>query len=98
MYFVLEGIERKSGEYNGNKYDNYQLYLSETLDAENSTNGIGKRFFSPSKSKVKVAQAKNVFGVPVDESYLADFIGEPIEVNFNQYGNIDKVNFGISTD
>lgn len=88
MKVKFMGYVRKSGEYQGKKYDNLNCTL---LTPVNGSDNLGYTAFT-----CKVA-VKNV-GIVFDcekLSELKDFVGVDGEAEFNQYGNL--VHFEPST-
>lgn len=74
----LVGVQEKKGNYNGINYHNYLLHCLK-VDGE-SLGEISEVV------KVKVANAREVFGTAVDITYLDSLIGKDIRCYYDKFG------------
>lgn len=85
---IFIGAQRKTGEYQGRKYDNTYLHF-----AEKKSNCIG---FIPFSVKVKSSNISTVCGINSDE--LEDYCLYSCDLLFNRFGSVDRVTFIDSDD
>lgn len=77
--FKVVGIKNQVGEYNGNPYRNYVLYVCDTKNQEHTIAGL-----CPSTIKVK----QNFFK---DDYDIKQLYQKDIEVYFDSYGKVAKI-------
>lgn len=72
------GVKKQEGEYNGNPYKNYVIYV---VDSDNQTNTVVG--LCPSTIKVKQEFLNNICDAK-------DLYQKEIEVYYNSYGHVAK--------
>ena len=80
------GLERKTGEFEGRKYDNFVMHF--VGDDRTSSYVTGDLVFT---QKVKAAAWNDV----VDPRLT---VGMPCDILFNRYGNVEAVNALLGDD
>lgn len=85
---IFVGAQRKTGEYDGRKYDNVYLQF-----AERKSGCIG---YIPFSVKIKTSAIPSVCGVTLDG--LEDYCLYSCDLLFNRYGSVDRVTFIDSGD
>ena len=85
---IFVGAQRKTGEYEGRKYDNIYLHF-----AERKNGCIG---FLPFSVKVKTSNISTVCCVNFDE--LENYCLYSCDLLFNRFGSVDHITFLDSGD
>lgn len=80
---IFIGAQRKTGEYEGRKYDNTYLHFAERKKGE-----IG---YIPFSVKVKTSAVSSVFMLNPDE--LENYCLYSCDLVFNRFGSVDSVIF-----
>lgn len=94
MIYNFLGFERKAGEYNGRPYDNLSCLFTRPADTTKEGAGI----MPACQGKIRYSNLGCVFVSPdgeaiVNTQELAGYLKAPCNVFFNQYGNVDLVQF-----
>lgn len=95
VYKVL-GAERKSGDFEDKKgktidYDNIYLHCSKCNDySKDESFGIGEVVKS-FKIKNSPDVIESVFGSQLTKDDLSTFIGQQVNITFDEYKNVDSV-------
>lgn len=89
----LFGIQRKTGVYEGNSYDNIMLHCLD--DAPYSTQNaqlIGGQVCET--VKVRAADVRNVFGglISTDDDFVS-IIGQGLQISYDRYGRPVQISF-----
>ena len=84
---TLIGVQRKSGQYNGNVYDNIVLHCSN--DCPNTSTICGDVVET---YKIKVQKVRDVFdGLISSDADWRELLGKKIEVFCDRYGAPQKI-------
>lgn len=95
MKVTLIGFTRKTGEFNGSKFDNVNLFVVKDLDDERKDT-FGKepiitKTGRPPKMKTALLAAQLGIGVPELTSTLAEYVGQEIDIFFDMFGAIEEI-------
>lgn len=89
MALRIFGIERSTGEYEGNYFDKWVFHV---IDEERSAKAFAGEVAAYKPVKVKVSQLGDVFGGFVQtDADLRSLIGSRIMVFYDQYKNPMKI-------
>lgn len=94
MMAIFEGFKRKKGNYNGKDYDNVEVVLLNQEGTVNDTYGcFAVTTFDRYKNANVLPKFKTVdfladCGCATLEEVADKFIGQPVELVYNQYGSI----------
>lgn len=84
---TLVGVQRKSGNYQGNDYDNIILYVNDDCPTTPTICGV-----VADKYKIKVHRVREVLdGLVTSDADWRELIGKPIEVFCDKFGNPIKI-------
>lgn len=84
---ILVGVDRKSGNYQGNDYDNINLYVTDDCPATPTICGQ-----TAYKIKIKVHRVKEVFdGLISTDADWREILGKELDISWDRYGNPLKI-------
>jgi len=84
---VVIGIVRKSGEYEGQPYDNFVFHCVYPADLKNSVGNLTEAV------KVKYSKITECFGKHLTDNDVYSLVGEDLVFGYDKYGHVNLVRF-----
>lgn len=88
--FMILGVKRITGAYEGKPYDFCRLYISREIDSQSGSGW--ENYVDDYHNKVKTDNLPDVLGIANFKSF-PDILNRPCHIYFNKFGGIEKVLF-----